>query len=366
MDLLKKAAQEREDQARAAREAARKAAEEALRQAEQRKAELAAAKKREEDERRAREAEAAEKAKAAAAELAAAKKREEEERRAKAAEAEQKARAVEAERKAAEARQKADQAERDKAAAEAAALRAASEKQAREAEAARKKAEMAAAREAACKSEQTKLEEIIAKSTEGSGLEDLKSFSRTVSCDRLGPLVVASLDKFNAEVAKRAAALPNSPELLRAAQAQLIRLGCLTGKIDGTLNPTTRTALGRYLSIEGQPAENASVTEGLVAELAKHTTRVCPIECRSGETLKGEICVADEKPKASPAVAARTRNDEDDARSRRKQGGRQSDREQRAKSVQDAPRARQQAVARPSIVSGGRSGGGSAMIGVGF
>lgn len=366
MDLLKKAAQEREDQARAAREAARKAAEEALRQAEQRKAELAAAKKREEDERRAREAEAAEKAKAAAAELAAAKKREEEERRAKAAEAEQKARAVEAERKAAEARQKADQAERDKAAAEAAALRAASEKQAREAEAARKKAEMAAAREAACKSEQTKLEEIIAKSTEGSGLEDLKSFSRTVSCDRLGPLVVASLDKFNAEVAKRAAALPNSPELLRAAQAQLIRLGCLTGKIDGTLNPTTRTALGRYLSIEGQPAENASVTEGLVAELAKHTTRVCPIECRSGETLKGEICVADEKPKAPPAVAARTRNDEDDARSRRKQGGRQSDREQRAKTAQDAPRARQQAVARPSIVSGGRSGGGSAMIGVGF
>ena len=113
MDLLKKAAQEREDQARAAREAARKAAEEALRLAEQRKAELAAAKKREDDERRAREAEAAEKAKAAAAELAAAKKREEEERRAKAAEAEQKAKAAEAERKAAEAKQKAEQAERE-------------------------------------------------------------------------------------------------------------------------------------------------------------------------------------------------------------------------------------------------------------
>ncbi len=366
MDLVKKAAQEREDQARAAREAARKAAEEALRQAEQRRAELAAVKKREEDERRAREAEAAEKAKAAAAELAAAKKREEEERRAKAAEAEQKAKAAEAERKAAEAKQKADQAERDKAAAEVAALRVASERQAREAEAARKKAELAAAREATCKSEQTKLEEIIAKSTERSGLEDLKSFSRTVSCDRLGSLVVASLDKFNAEAAKRAAALPNSPELLRAAQTQLIRLGCLTGKIDGTLNPTTRTALGRYLSIEGQPTENASVTEGLVAELAKHATRVCPIECRSGETLKGETCIADEKPKAPPAVAARTRDDEDDARSRRKQGGRQSDREQRAKAAQDAPRARQQAVARPSIVSGGRSGGGSAMIGVGF
>ncbi len=366
MDLLKKAAEEREEQARAAREAARKAAEESLRQAEQRKAELAAAKKREEDERRAREAEAAEKARAAAAELAAAKKREEEERRAKAAEAEQKAKAAEAERKAAEAKQKADQAERDKAAAEAATLRAASEKQAKEAEAARKKAEIAVAREAACKSEQASLEEIIAKGSEGSGLHDLETFSRTVSCDRLGPLVVASLDKFNAEARKRAAALPNSPELLRAAQTQLIRVGCLTGKVDGTLNPATKSALGRYLSIEGQPTENASVTEGLVAELTKRSTRVCPIECRSGETLKGETCVADEKPKAPPAVAARPKDDEDDARSRRKQGGRQADRE-RAKPAPEAPRARQQAVARPSIVSGGRSGGGSsAMIGVGF
>ena len=191
IDLLKKAAQEREEQARAEREATRKAAEEALRQAEQRKAEEAAAKKREEDQRRAREAEAAEKAKAAAAEAAAAKQREEDARRAQATEAEQKARAAEAERRAAEAKAKAEQAERDRAAAEAAAQRAAAEKQAkaveaeqkakaaeaerkateerrkaeqeaaaakaaserqaREAEEARKKAELAAAKEAACK-----------------------------------------------------------------------------------------------------------------------------------------------------------------------------------------------------------------------
>ena len=77
IDVLKKAAQEREQQAREAREAARKAAEQAQRQAEQIRAEQAAARKREDDERRAR-----------------------------AAEAEQKARAAEAERKAAEAKRK--------------------------------------------------------------------------------------------------------------------------------------------------------------------------------------------------------------------------------------------------------------------
>ena len=468
MDLLKKAAQEREDKARAEREAARKAAEEALIQAEQRKAELAAAKKREDDERRAREAEAEQKARAAAAELAARKKREEDEYRAKAAEAEQKAKAAEAdrkaaeakqkaeeagrnkaaaaeaeqkakaaeaerkaaeakqkaeeagrneaaaaeaeqkakaaeaerkaakakqqaeeagrnkaaaaeaeqkakaaetERKAAEAKQKAEEAGRKKAAAEAAALRAASEKQAREAEAARRKAELAAAHEANCKKEQGKLEELAAKGSEGSGVDDLKSFSKTVTCDRLGPLVVATLDKFNAEAAKRAAMLPNSPELVRSAQTQLVRLGCLTGKIDGTLNAPTQSALGRYMSIEGQPSANASVTEGLVAELTKHTTRVCPIECKGGETLKGETCVAAEKP-AAPATASRRKNDddEDDARARRKQSSRQPEREppRRPRPVPDVvPHVRQQAVARPSIVSGG-GGGHSTIIGVGF
>ena len=371
MDLLKKAAQEREDKARAEREAARKAAEEALIQAEQRKAELAAAKKREDDERRAREAEAEQKARAAAAELAARKKREEDEYRAKAAEAEQKAKAAETERKAAEAKQKAEEAGRKKAAAEAAALRAASEKQAREAEAARRKAELAAAHEANCKKEQGKLEELAAKGSEGSGVDDLKSFSKTVTCDRLGLLVVAILDKFNAEAAKRAAMLPNSPELVRSAQTQLVRLGCLTGKIDGTLNAPTQSALGRYMSIEGQPSENASVTEGLVAELTKHTTRVCPIECKGGETLKGETCVAAEKP-AAPATASRRKNDgdEDDARARRKQSSRQPEREPprrpRPAPVPDVvPHVRQQAVARPSIVSGG-GGGHSTIIGVGF
>jgi hypothetical protein len=338
MDVLKQAAQEREDKARAEREAAAKAAEDARILAEQKKAEIAAAKKREDDERRA-----------------------------KAAEAEQHAKAAEAERKAAEAKQKAEEAERNKAAAEAAALRAASEKQAREAEAARKKAEQASAQEAACKKEQSTLEALIAKGSEGSGVDDLKNFSKTVSCDRLGSLVVATLDKFNAEAAKRAAVLPNSPELVRSAQTQLVRLGCLTGKVDGTLSASTKSALGHYMTIEGQPSDNASVTEALVAELTKHTTRVCPLECRTGETAKGETCVATETPAAAPATASRKSDDGDDARARRKQANREPEPSRKPRPAPEAPHARQQALARPSIVSGGGGGGGShTMIGVGF
>ena len=186
----------------------------------------------------------------------------------------------------------------------------------------------------------------------------MKAFARTVTCDRLGGLVVAALDKFKAEAARRAAAAPNSPELIRSAQVELIRLGCLTGKVDGALNPPTSAALSRYMKIEGQPVENVKVTEALVAELVKHATRVCPIECKAGETLKGETCIADDK--KAPAVAGKPKSDEDDAASRRKQAARP-----KPASEPVAPRAKQQAVARPSIVSGG-GGRPSTMIGVGF
>jgi Caspase domain len=409
IDVLKKAQQEREAQAAAAAaEAQRKAAEiaaqkkredderrareaEAAEKARAAAAEAAAQKKREDDERRAREAEAAEKAKAAAAEAAAQRKREEDERRAAAAEAERQAKAAEAARKAQEAQQKAEQAEREKAAAAAVAAAAAAEKQAREAEAARKKAEAAAAKEAACKDEQGKLEAILAKGSEGTGVDDLKNFSRTVTCDRLGPVVVASLDRFNAEAAKRAATQPNSPQLIRSAQTELVRLGCLatTVAIDGTLAAPTVSALSRYLSIEGQPTERPTVTQDLVTELTKHTTRVCPIECKTGESLKGAVCVADQPaapapaPSPAPATASKggqpaaaTAKKDDDTARKKQQASRPSDQDQPKRQKQaapapEAPHARQQALARPSIVSGGGIGGGGGggshtMIGVGF
>ena len=465
LDVLKQAAQEREEKARADREAAKKAAEEAA----QKQAELAAAQKREDEERRAKAAEAEQKAKAAEAErkaaeakqkadeaakaaaeaaavraaseklaeaerkkaeLAAAKKRAEDEQLAK-ADAEQKAKATEAERKAAEAKQKADETERAKAAAEAAAARAASEKQAEAerkkaelaaakkraedeqlakadaeqkakaaeaertaaeakqraeeaqraraaeeaaalraaserqaalAEAERKKAELAAAQDATCKQEQGTFDKLVAKGSEGSGVDDMKTLSKAATCDRVRPQIVAALDKFNAEAAKRAATLPNSPELVRSAQTQLARLGCLSGKVDGVLDGTTKSALGRYMSIKGQSSSDSSVTEGLVSELTKQTDRVCPLECTAGKIAKGETCVALAKPSA-PATASRRKNDdEDDRPARPRPAKRQAEREapRQARPAPEAPRARQQAGA----PSGG--GGGAGMTGVGF
>ena len=84
----------------------------------------------------------------------------------------------------------------------------------------------------------------MAKGSEGAGINDLKSISRTVTCERPGPVVVATLDRFNAEAAKRAATQPNSPELVRSAQSELVRLGCLTSKADGMLSAPTKAETG--------------------------------------------------------------------------------------------------------------------------
>jgi hypothetical protein len=223
---------------------------------------------------------------------------------------------------------------------------------------------LASAQEAACKQEQGKLDDLTVKGSQGSGVDNLRAFTGTITCARLKPVAVATLDKFNAEAAKRNAALPNSPELIRSAQTELARLGCFTGKVDGTLS-TTKSALGRYMSIRGKPSSNTDVTEGVVADLTKQTGRVCPLECKTGETAKGQTCVANEKP-ASPATASRHKNDDED---RRKPAPRQAEREQPRPS-RPAPVAQQQAVARPSYgggYGGGGGGGGShTMVGVGF
>ena len=187
----------------------------------------------------------------------------------------------------------------------------------------------------------------------------MQALANAVTCDRVRPQIANAISKLEADAARRAAAMPNSPELVRAAQLQLTRIGCVPGKPDGMLGANTKAALDRYMAVKGE-AGDVTVTEALVASLTNESGRVCPLECNTDETLKGDTCVANEKP-AAPVVSRR-QNDDDDAPARRKpaRAKRQAEREQRrGSSSRPAPRARQEAVARPS-------GGGSTMIGVGF
>jgi hypothetical protein len=313
-------------------------------------AQIKAAQDRAEQERLAKEA-----ADRKAAEIAAAKQREEDERKAKAAEAEQKAKADEAARQAAIAKAKADAAAAQLAAAEAAKLRQESERAARAAEAERQKAAAAAAAEAMCKQQGDQLAGLQAKGSTGSGVDDMTQFVKTVTCDRIKPLAMAALNTFNAEAAKRTA------DLVRSAQTELTRIGCYTGNSDGVMSDSTKTALSRYLSAKGLPINDLTVTDTLVVTLQKQQPITCLRTCPSGQTLSGDTCVAAARPVAAPPTQAKRDNSNRKSPPPRQQ----------ADTHPAAPRASQQAASTPRPVpSGGYGGGGGGshapMVGVGF
>jgi hypothetical protein len=324
-----------------------------------------AALQRDEDQRRAAAAEQARlEAARLKAEQEAAAKRDEEQRRA----ADQAARAAEAERQAQIARQRADEAARNRAAADAEALRRASELQAQQAEQERRRADQAAAQEAVCRREQDRLDQLSAQGS--AALDDLRVFARTVTCPRLGGVVVATLEKVNGEARRQASTAPNSIEILRAAQSQLARLGCFEGKIDGSLT-TTQDALGRYRVAKGDKASTNAVTQAVVDDLSQQNGRVCPVQCDAGQVAKGDVCVAIAKPTTPPPTASRKPDKDEDKHKPVRQADREPPHPARPQpQAAPHPAAVQQAQARPSYTpsygGGGGGGGHSTMVGVGF
>jgi len=396
LDALERSAEERDAKARAEQE--RKAAERARLKAEReakraeeerlakaaaeaarQKAEREAAAKRAEEERLAKAAAAAARQKA---EREAAAKRAEEERLAKAA-------AETARQKAErEAAKRAEEERLAKAAAETA--RQEAEREARRAEENRqaKLAEEAAqvAREATCKREEEHLAALQASGKRSLG--DLRRYSEEVTCERLRPAVMAALVK---EVeADTAAATPteasepvaNTPELVLSAQTELVRIGCLDGRIDGILGKNTRGAIESYMAEKGKPDADVEITDDFVTTLKNESSRVCPLACGAGEVIKGEQCVAVEKPEkvdenesaAARAKAQRDKKRREQAAERareRKERAAARERERPRRSREQATRSRsrphvRQEAAASRRPSGGGGGGGHTMIGVGF
>jgi hypothetical protein len=376
LDTLERAAREREELARAEREAARQREEEArlakAAEAERLKAEREAAAQREAAARREREA-AAQREAAERREREAAARREKEE-----------AERLKAEREGNRKRLAALEAERLKAEREAAAQRAADERREREAAARREKeqAELQRAereaeqkRVAALEAERKRQDGMCARDEErvarlraslgqGWARADLQRLEQDTACERLRPQITALLSEPVPDRALSPAAAPvpaheepaaDTPELVRAAQGELRRVGCFAGREDGTLGGATREAIERYLALRGQSSRDVRVTESFVAALKDQDGRVCPLTCARGQHAEGDRCVADAKPepeKKKPA-AKRERQERREARPKpeRKQPERAASRpaQQPARSQAAAPR-----------VTGG------AMIGVGF
>ncbi|MEZ5788187.1 MAG: caspase family protein [Xanthobacteraceae bacterium] len=206
---------------------------------------------------------------------------------------------AEQERKAAErarlkAEREAERAEEERR--ERVAAEAARQKAEREAALSREKAEREAEltaearREAACKREEGRLAALQSSGTRSLG--DLRRLSEELTCDRVRPAVIAALDQAAKEL-----------ELVRTAQRELVRIGCLDGRVDGILGSNTRGAIERYMSEQGKADADASITDDLVAALKQEPGLVCPLPCSSGEVIEGGRCVAVQRPEPAEQVA---------------------------------------------------------------
>src|SRR5262249_59439741 len=105
-----------------------------------------------------------------------------------------------------------------------------------------------------------------------------KRLSQDLTCERLRPQVVASLDKVTSELDKTTPPSPpaNTPELVASAQKELARLGCYSGDSDGKLDAATKGAIKKYQAGREQPVTGIAVTDDFVRELRKLELRVCP------------------------------------------------------------------------------------------
>lgn len=316
------------------------------------KAERDAALKRAEEERLAKLAETAR----ATQEAAAAAQRQQTEREAalRRAQEEQLARAAEAE----SAKQTAEaEAERQRAQRDAANKRGEEDRLAKLAESARIR------REAACRREENLISSLQATSTRINARKDLERLEYDLTCERLRPSLLAALDKLITEPASEAKVEPSkpassTPELVRTAQKELARIGCFAGPVDGNLNAATKAAVKRYQTQRGQQAAaEIEITDRLVSELEKRSSRICPLVCPTGKVAEGEQCVAARK----PAPVAKQKKDEDEKPARSQKA--------KQEEAKPQPRVRQEAAAPARQSGGGGGGGGSkggAMIGVGF
>ncbi len=229
LDILDKAAKEREAQARAKREAVLRAAQERI-----------AAQRRAEEQRREKDA-------ARLAELKA-----ENERREKQAAASTK------QKKGADPRVAALQAD-----------------------IARRSKQLAESRkqrgQLACRQEQDRLNDLKSAGNDTAVRDDLQRLSHDLTCERLRPLVVAALDTVTAKL-KKSGASPseNTPALVTSAQKELTRLGCFSGDQNGILGPETKVAIKKYKKRKEQPITDIAVTDDFVKELGKEKLRVCP------------------------------------------------------------------------------------------
>ncbi|WP_088345619.1 MULTISPECIES: caspase domain-containing protein [Rhodomicrobium] len=126
----------------------------------------------------------------------------------------------------------------------------------------------------------------------------------------LAALRIAELERKTAALAPAAAG-----DLGEKLQAQLKRVGCYAGAVDGAWGEASKAALAAFARARGGSVQPLEPSEATLAALTRETGRVCPLQCRAGAFERDGVCVARERDDAPAPAAkrrARPRDDDDD------------------------------------------------------
>jgi Caspase domain len=97
------------------------------------------------------------------------------------------------------------------------------------------------------------------------------------------------------EKKQQVAALGNSEqidnELPRALQAELRRVGCNTGSVDGNWNASSQMALDLFNKNTGSKLDTKSASANALNAVKSKVGRICPVTCEAGYRGDGDHCV---------------------------------------------------------------------------
>jgi hypothetical protein len=99
---------------------------------------------------------------------------------------------------------------------------------------------------------------------------------------------------------------PAGPAVLaRQLQAELKRVGCYAGAVDGDWGAGSRSALSLYNRHAGAKLDLALASLAAIEAVRGKSTRVCPLTCGRGMRAEGDTCVAIREPATRREPASR-------------------------------------------------------------
>jgi uncharacterized caspase-like protein len=154
---------------------------------------------------------------------------------------------------------------------------------------------------------------------------------------------------------------PPQADVIKSVQAELRRVGCLTGSADGDWNSSSQRSLSQFNRYAGTKLDAKLASVDTLDAIKQKTTRVCPLVCEHGFKADGERCIR------IVCAEGSFLNDDNECEKRRasKPAATRDTEERRERPVRERPQATPEAGMPKPRASAGAAGSGQIVCDVG-